>query len=116
MFGDFGAIMKLLGNREKLAAEAEKLKASVAAITAEGTAGGGGMVRVTVGGDMAVRRVQLAESALAMQDRSALEDLILSATNQALSGAKAQVAAETQKLATSLGLPAGLLANIPGLS
>lgn len=117
MFGQFGALMKLLGNKDKIAAEVAKLQATIAAIRAEASAGG--VVRVTVNGKMEVLTCQLGEAALNHADRAVLEGLILAATNQALAGAREQLAAETQKMATELGIPpemlGGLGGGIPGL-
>jgi DNA-binding protein YbaB len=49
-----------------------------------------------------------------LNDKELLEDLIVAATNQALQKARQQAAEETAKVATGLGLPAGM--NFPGLS
>ena len=46
-----------------------------------------------------------------------LEDLIQAATNQALAKVRQQVAEETGKMASSLGLPPGMgLPGVPGLT
>ena len=51
---------------------------------------------------------------LTSNDKELLEDLITGAVNQALKKARQQVAEETSKMATGLGLPVGM--NLPGLS
>ena len=118
MFNEMGAMMKLLANKDKLAGEATKLQQTIAQITAEGTAGGG-LVHVKVTGRMEVVSCRLSEEALKLNDREMLEDLIVAATNQALSKAREQLAAETQKMATAMGIPpsmlGGLGGGIPGL-
>lgn len=113
MFDGLGSMMKLLGNKDKIAAEAGKLHETIAGLTADGAAGDG-MVAVRVNGRMEVLSVRFTDAALT-QTPAALGDMTAAALNQALAGAREQVAAETKKLAASLGLPAGLLANIPGL-
>ena len=112
MFGDFGAIMKLMGNPGKLKEELGKFQDQTAKITAEGTAGGG-IVGVKVNGRLEVVGVTLADEAL--QDKELLEDLIAAAANQAVGKVREQVAAETAKMAAGLGLPPGIIGMIPGL-
>ncbi|MCU0703667.1 MAG: YbaB/EbfC family nucleoid-associated protein [Fimbriiglobus sp.] len=116
MFKELSAMMGLLGNKDKMQAELARYQAAVAAITAEGTAGGG-MVTVKVSGKLEVVSVKVNEDALKLNDREVLEDLISAATNQALSKAKEQVAAETANMAGSMGLPPGMLGGLglPGM-
>ena len=45
-----------------------------------------------------------------------LEDLVVAATNQALSKVREQLAAESAKVAAALGLPPAMLGGLPGLS
>jgi DNA-binding protein YbaB len=49
-----------------------------------------------------------------MQEKACLEELIRSASNQALAKAKLAIAEETAKMSQSLGLPGGF--QIPGFS
>lgn len=118
MLGDFGSIMKLLGNRDKIQAEVAKLQESLGTLTAEGNAGGG-LVTVRVNGRMEVLTCRLLDDALNLNDRAALEDLIVEATNSALAKARAIVAGESQKMAQTLGIPANLMkefgGGLPGL-
>ncbi len=112
MFDGLTGMMKLLSNKDKIAAEVAKLQETMGTIVGEGTAGG--LVAVRVTGKMQVLSVKLLGDA-ARTDRELLEGVIAAATNQALASAREQVAAETQKLAQSLGLPPAMLANLPGL-
>lgn len=111
MLGELGAMMKLLGNRDKMQAEIAKLAETTATIVGEGSAGG--YVTVRVNGRMEVLAVRIADHT-PTTDKKLLEDLIGAATNVALASARSQVAAETQKMAASLGLPPSMLGGLPG--
>jgi DNA-binding YbaB/EbfC family protein len=115
MFKELGAMMNLLGNKGKIAEEVAKFQQAVAQLTAEGTAGGG-MVTVKVSGKLEVLSCTIGEDAMKLNDREMLEDLVVAATNQALSKVREQLAVESAKVAASLGLPPGALGGIPGLS
>ena len=58
--------------------------------------------------------VAMSEEAMKTGDREMLEDLIRAAVNQAIDRARQQVAEETSKMATGLGLPEGM--QLPGLN
>jgi len=62
------------------------------------TEAGGGMVKVTVDGSMAVHKIDIDPSLLASNDREMLQDLIVVAVNQALKRAQQLVAEEMGKL------------------
>ncbi|SRR5579885_2168533 len=119
MFKELGAMMSLLGNKGKLQEEVAKFQQFVAQLTAEGTSGGG-MVTAKVSGKMEVLSVKIGEDAWKLNDREMLEDLVVAATNQALGKVREQLAAETAKMAATLGLPPGVLGGlgggIPGVS
>lgn len=114
MFKDLGALMSLMGNRDKIQAEVARFQQTVATISAEGTSGGGA-VTVTVNGKLEVLSCKFGEDAWKLNDRAVLEELVVSATNQALNKVREQLNAETQKMAASLGLPPGMLGGLPGL-
>ena len=63
------------------------------------------MVKVRVNGKMEVLSCTLSEEALKLNDGELLEDLITAAVNQALEKVRRQVAEETGKMATGLGVP-----------
>lgn len=111
MLGELGAMMKLLGNKDKMQAEIAKLAETTANIVGEGSAGG--YVTVRVSGRMEVLGVRIADHT-PTGDKKLLEDLVAAATNVALASARSQVAAETQKMAAALGLPASMLGGLPG--
>ena len=71
------------------------------------------MVKVKVNGAMEVQSICLSDEALKPGDREMLEDLIVSACNQALKKVRVLVNEETQKMASGLGLPSGM--GMPGI-
>ncbi|MCI0378827.1 MAG: YbaB/EbfC family nucleoid-associated protein [Gemmataceae bacterium] len=112
MFKEIGQMMGMLKNLPKIREEMGKLQEKMGHITAEGDAGGG-MVKVIVNGHMEVQKIILSDEAAKLNDKELLEDLVAAAVNQGLKKAKQAVAEETSKMATGLGLPAGM--NLPGL-
>ena len=90
--------------QEQLAAAQENLKTQTVDASA-----GGGMVKVTVNGDMELTKLQIDPDALDPEDVEMLQDMVLAAVNDAL--ASAQEAANTQ-MSAAAGL--GNM-NIPGL-
>ncbi len=113
MFKEMGQMANLLRALPKLREEMDRMQERLGQITAEADAGGG-MVKVKVNGRLQVLSCALSEEAMKSGDREMLEDLIVAATNQALSKVREQGAGEAGKLASNLGLPAGL--NLPGLT
>src|SRR5689334_13745131 len=107
MFKELGQMAGLFRNLPKIKEEMEKLQQRLGQISAEGDAGAG-MVKARVNGRMEVLACQISEEALRMNDREMLEDLVRSAMNQAIAKARQQIAEETSKLASGLGLPPGM--------
>ena len=112
MFQGLGQLANLMKALPRIKEEAQRLQERVGQITAEGDAGAG-MVKAKVNGRMELVACTISEEALKGNDREMLEDLIKSAVNQALAKARQQVAEETSKMATGMGLPQGM--QLPGL-
>ena len=74
---------------------------------------GGDLVTVRVNGHTELLKVTLTPAALEMGDREMLEDLIVSATNQAIAKVRELIRVEAQNMAQSMGLPPGM--DIPGI-
>ncbi|MBX3400837.1 MAG: YbaB/EbfC family nucleoid-associated protein [Gemmataceae bacterium] len=113
MFKELGSMMSLLGNKGKIQEEMQKFQESIGKITAE-AASGGGLVTAKVSGRMELLGVKLSDAAMQLNDREMLEDLIVSAVNAAMAKCREQVAAETAKMAGSLGLPPSMLGGLGG--
>jgi DNA-binding YbaB/EbfC family protein len=113
MFKELGQIMGLAKQLPKIKEEMERLQQRLAQVSAEGNAGAG-MVKVRVNGKQEVLACSISEEAFQLNDREMLEDLVRSATNQALEQVRQLVAQETGKMAANLGLPLGT--GLPGLN
>ncbi|MCK6523422.1 YbaB/EbfC family nucleoid-associated protein [Myxococcota bacterium] len=83
-----------------------RIKAEAEAAEVEGSAGGG-LVTVVATGGQKVLSVRISPSA--MDDREMLEDLIVAATNNALTKGKELMAQKLSALTGGLPLPPGLL-------
>ena len=113
MFKELSAMMSLMGNKSKIQDEMQKFQATIPTITAEGTSGGG-MVTVKANGKMEIVSCKISEDALKLNDREMLEDLVIAAANQALGKVRETLATETAKMASNMGLPAGMLGGMMG--
>lgn len=115
MFGKIGQIASLLGNLPKMQEEMKKFQAQAGTITAEGDAGAGA-VKVKMNGRLEVLSCTIAPATLAEGDKEMLEDLIKSATNQAIQKVRQAMAEEYSKVFAGLGLPPGMAGmGMPGV-
>ncbi len=104
MFKGLSNFAGLMKQAREIQARAEEMKARLSELRIEGSAGGG-MVTVVVTGDQKLTDCRIEEALLADGDREMIEDLIVSAVNQALDSAKEAAAQEMQGLAGNLELP-----------
>ena len=100
--------MSSLGKLAKQAArmqqQMEQIQADLAARSVEATSGGGA-VKVTAKCDGTIGAIKIDPQALTPADAQVLEDMILTAVNQALSQAKEISNAEMGKVTAGLSLP-----------
>lgn len=82
----------------------EEIQTALAARTVEGTSGGGA-VKVTARCDGSLAAVKIDPAAVSPDDVSMLEDMILTAANQAIGEAKEIYNAEMGKVSAGMGLP-----------
>ena len=116
MFKGIGQLAGLMGNLPRIREEMDKLQQRLPQLTAEGDAGAG-MVKVRVNGRLEVTSCLLSEEVMKAGDREMLEDIIRAAANQAIAKVRQQIAEETAKMASGLGLPPGVgLPGLPGLT
>ena len=95
---------KLMKQAARMQQQMEQVQAQLAARTIEATSGGGA-VKVVVKCDGTIASVKIDPQALNPSDAQLLEDMILTAANQALSQAKEISNAELGKVTAGLNLP-----------
>ncbi len=98
------SIGKLMKQAQRMQQQMEQVQAQLAAKTVEGSSGGGA-VKVTAKCDGSLAAVKIDPQALNPADVQLLEDMILSAANQALEQAKDISNAEMSKVTSGLSLP-----------
>jgi DNA-binding YbaB/EbfC family protein len=98
------SIGKLMKQAQRMQQQMEQVQAQLAARTVEATSGGGA-VKVTAKCDGSIGAIKIDPQALNPADAQILEDMILTATNQALAQAKEISNAEMGKITAGLSLP-----------
>ncbi len=98
------SIGKLMKQAAKMQQQMEQIQAQLAARTVEATSGGGA-VKVIAKCDGTLASIKIDPQALNPSDAELLEDMILSATNQALTQAKEISNAEMGKATAGFNLP-----------
>lgn len=98
------SIGKLMKQAARMQQQMEEVQAKLAARTVEATSGGGA-VKVTVRCDGTVASIKIDPQAINPADAQLLEDMILTAVNQALGQAKDISNAEMGKVTAGLSLP-----------
>jgi DNA-binding YbaB/EbfC family protein len=107
MFKGFSDVANLMKQAKEIQGRAAEMKTRLGQVRVEGTAGGG-MVTVEASGDQKITACRIEPSLIESGDREMIEDLVVSASNQALEQARERAAAEMQQLAGGF--------NFPGLS
>lgn len=95
---------------QKMQAEFEKMKKDAAEKIFEGQSGAG-MVVAKVNGNLELVSLSISEQAMAFNDKSLLEDLIVGAINQAIERAKQESSSELQKFLGPLASSTGFNIN-----
>lgn len=98
---------KLMKQAQRMQRQMGEVQASLASRTVEGTSGGGA-VKVVATCEGALQSVKIDPAAVSPDDVTMLEDLILTAANQALAGAKEIYNAEMGKITSGMGGMGGL--------
>ena len=97
------SIGKLMKQAARMQQQMEQVQASLALRTVEATSGGA--VKVTAKCDGSLAAIKIDPQALNPADAQLLEDMILTAANQALSQAKDISSAEMGKVTAGMNLP-----------
>ncbi len=100
-FGGMGNIFK---QAQEMQARLAQVQEELARRTVEASAGGG-MVRVTVNGQLALSSVKIDPTVVNPQEMEMLEDLILAAVNEGLRLAREMAAEEMSKITGGLKIP-----------
>ncbi|MBI1842753.1 MAG: YbaB/EbfC family nucleoid-associated protein [Verrucomicrobia bacterium] len=98
---NYGKMMKQAARMQQQIAEAQ---ANVLKLTAEG-ASGGGAVKVVARGDSSIASIKIDPQVFAGGDASMLEDMVLSASNQALDKVRELANAEMSKATAGISIP-----------
>jgi len=98
------SIGKLMKQAARMQQQMEQVQAALAQRTVEATSGGG-VVKVTAKCDGSLATVKIDPQALNPSDAQLVEDMILTAANQALSQAKEISNAEMGKITAGMSLP-----------
>ena len=98
------SIGKLVKQAARMQQQMEQIQAALAARTVEATSGGSA-VKVVAKCDGTLASIKIDPQALNPADAQLLEDMILTATNQALSQAKEISNAEMSKVTAGFSLP-----------
>src|SRR5260370_11191196 len=107
------SIGKLMKQAARMQQQMEQVQAQLGARTVEATSGGGA-VKVTAKCDGSIASIKIDPQALNLSDAQLLEDMILTAANQALGQAKDISNTEMGKITAGLGLSGlGLFAICP---
>ena len=101
---DFQKMMQQAAGLQQKMQEAQE---SLAALEAEGLAGGG-LVRVMINGKGYARKVSIDPSLFAEDDKEVLEDLIAAAINDAKAKLEADTAEKMKEMTAGLPLPPGM--------
>jgi nucleoid-associated protein EbfC len=95
---------KMMKQAQRMQQQMEQVQAQLASRTVEATSGGGA-VKVTAKCDGSIAAIKIDPQALNPSDAQLLEDMILTAANQALTQAKDIANSEMGKITAGLGLP-----------
>jgi DNA-binding YbaB/EbfC family protein len=97
-------VQKLMKQAQKMQANLVKAQEEIAAMTFEGTSGGGAVKAITTG-DNRLKSLTISPDVIKDGDAEMLSDLILTAVNSALDSAKKHTQERMASLTGGLGLP-----------
>jgi DNA-binding YbaB/EbfC family protein len=100
-------IQKMMKQMQRMQADMARAQEDLSSKTVEGSAGSGRVV-VTANGGQEIISIKISKEVVDPNDVEVLEDLVLSAVQQALAKSKELAAGEMGKLTQGLGLPPGM--------
>jgi DNA-binding YbaB/EbfC family protein len=99
-----GGMGNLMKQAQEMQARLTKVQEELANKTVEGSAGGG-MVQVTVTGQLALAAVKIDPNVINTEEKEMLEDLILAAVNDGMRKARDMVSTEMSKITGGFKIP-----------
>lgn len=102
--GFAGGMQQLMRQANQMQAKMKKVQEELAEKEFEGTAGGGA-IKVKANGDQKIIAVEINEEVFSSGDKEMLEDLVLSAANEALTTAKKTSDEEMSKITGGMPMP-----------
>ncbi len=104
MKGFGGGMQALMRQANQMQTRMKKLQGDLALQDFEGTSGGGA-VKATVTGDSKVKAVEIQNDVFTSGDKDMLQDLVVTAVNEALRLAKTTSDAEMAKITGGMSIP-----------
>lgn len=95
-------MQQMMKQVQELQAEMEKAQEALKDETVEASAGGG-MVKVTITGDLQITDITIDPDAIDPEDREVLQDMVLAAVNEAIRSAQKRAEERMGPLAGGLG-------------
>jgi DNA-binding YbaB/EbfC family protein len=99
-----GGMGNLLKQAQEMQSRMAKIQEELAQKTVQGSAGGG-MIQVTVNGQLALTAIKIDPTVINSEEKDMLEDLVLAAVNDAMRKARDMASAEMSKLTGGLKIP-----------
>lgn len=99
-----GGMGNLLKQAQEMQSRMAKIQEESAQKTVDGSAGGG-MVQVTVNGQLALTAIKIDPSVINSEEKEMLEDLIMAAINDGMRKARDMASSEMSKITGGLRIP-----------
>ncbi|MEG3069407.1 MAG: YbaB/EbfC family nucleoid-associated protein [Syntrophaceticus schinkii] len=100
----FGNMQKMMKQVQKMQKEMARVQEELGELTVEASAGGG-VVKVVANCQQELQEVHIDPAAADPDDPTLLEDLVLTAVNEALKSAREKAAEEMEKVTGGLKIP-----------
>jgi DNA-binding YbaB/EbfC family protein len=99
-----GGMGNLLKQAQEMQSRMAKIQEELAQKSVDGSAGGG-MVRVTVNGQLALTAIKIDPTVINSEEKEMLEDLIMAAINDGMRKARDMASSEMSKITGGLKIP-----------
>jgi len=99
-----GGMGNLLKQAQEMQSRMAKIQEELAQKTVQGSAGGG-MIQVTVNGQLALTAIKIDPTVINSEEKDMLEDLVLAAVNDGMRKARDLASAEMSKLTGGIKIP-----------